>query len=193
MCIRDRAFPVPFSQIEQPVGRAPHACGSPIEDVCVDLGRADVPVTEELLNGADVMVVLEQVGGEGVPKRVTRRALRNARATCCLPHRPLQHGLVQVVPAALAGDAIHVEPGRRKHPLPHPLPPRVRVLARQRPRQFHSAGAALQIALVLSLDSLQVPGQVGLPRGGEHGDPILVTLAPADHDLIGREVDVLDP
>ena len=115
------------------------------------------------------------------------------RAADGLSHRPLQHGLVQVVPAALAGDAIHVETGRGKHPLPRPLLPRVRVLARQRPRQFHPAGAALQIALVLSLDSFKVPGQIGLPRGGEHGDLILVALAPADHDLIGREVDVLDP
>lgn len=54
------------SQIEQPVGRAPHPAGPTVEDVRLDLGRADIPVTEELLHGADVVVVLEEVGGEGV-------------------------------------------------------------------------------------------------------------------------------
>lgn len=55
--------------------------------MCVDLGRADVAVTEELLDGADVVIVLEQVGGERVPKRVAGRALRDARTACGLPRR----------------------------------------------------------------------------------------------------------
>ena len=121
------------------VGRAPHAAGSTVEDMSVDHRCADVPVTEELLDGADVVVVLEEVGGEGVAKRVTGRALRDGRPAHGFLYRPLQRGLVQVVPAPLARGAVHVETGRWEHPLPGPLPPGVRVLARQRPRELQRA------------------------------------------------------
>lgn len=83
------------------------------------------------------------------PERVASGAFRDPRPAGGLPHRPLQHGLVQVVPTPLAGDAIHVEAGRGEHPLPDPLPPGVRVFARQRPRELHPPGSAPQIALVL--------------------------------------------
>jgi hypothetical protein len=45
---------------------------------------------------------------------------------------------------------------------------------------------------MLSVDSLEVPREVGLGGGGEHRDPVLVAFAAADDDLVGGEVDVLD-
>jgi hypothetical protein len=46
---------------------------------------------------------------------------------------------------------------------------------------------------VLALHSVKVPDEVGLHSAGEHGDSVLVALPPSDHDLVGPEVDVLDP
>ena len=127
------------------LGRALHAAGSTVEDMGVDLGCADVPVTEELLDGPDVVVVLEEVGGEGVAKRVTGCALRDGRPAHGLLHRPLEHGLVQVVPAPLARGAIQVETGRWDHPLPDALPPAVEQprLGHLRMRRSRTTGAAL--------------------------------------------------
>lgn len=46
------------------IGGAPHPGRSLVEDVGVDLRRADVPVAEELLDRADVPAGLEEVRGE---------------------------------------------------------------------------------------------------------------------------------
>jgi hypothetical protein len=45
---------------------AADAAGTATEDVGVDHGGADGAVAEELLDGAEVMPSLEEVGGEGV-------------------------------------------------------------------------------------------------------------------------------
>ena len=62
---------------EEPVRGASHAHRPPVEHVRVDLCGADIPVPEELLNGADVVPVLEQVGREGVAQGVRCGALRD--------------------------------------------------------------------------------------------------------------------
>ncbi len=141
------------SQVEQPVGRAADAAGPTVQNVRVDLGRGEGAVAEELLHGTDVVVGLEEVGGEGVAERVAGRALGDARPARRLLHRPLEHGLVQVVPAPLAGDAVEVDAGGGEHPLPRPLASRVRVLAGERPGKLNPARAMLEVALMLPLDA----------------------------------------
>jgi hypothetical protein len=49
---------------------APDAVGAAVEDVGVDHGRADVVVAEQLLDGADVVAVLKEVGCKAVAKGV---------------------------------------------------------------------------------------------------------------------------
>ena len=44
--------------------------GAAVEDVGVDLGGADVGMAEQLLDGADVVAALEEVGGEAVAEAV---------------------------------------------------------------------------------------------------------------------------
>jgi hypothetical protein len=53
------------SEVE-PVQRAPHAATSPVQHVGVDHGRSYAPVAQELLDGADVVAILEKMCGEGV-------------------------------------------------------------------------------------------------------------------------------
>ncbi len=51
-----------------------------VGDVRIDLGRVDGGMAEKLLDGANVGAVREQVGGEGVAKRVRRDDARDAGA-----------------------------------------------------------------------------------------------------------------
>ena len=44
--------------------------------MCVDHGRGQIAVSEQLLNGADVGAALEQVGGEGMAKGMCADVLR---------------------------------------------------------------------------------------------------------------------
>jgi hypothetical protein len=54
------------STIEHRIEGAAHAGRPTVQYVGVDLGRRDVAVPEQLLNGPDIAAVLEQMGGEGM-------------------------------------------------------------------------------------------------------------------------------
>ena len=77
------------------VERTAHAASSSIEDVRVDHHSLHAGVAEELLDGADVVPVLQKVGGEGVAERVGARALGDARAPAGGDDGTLDRGLVQ--------------------------------------------------------------------------------------------------
>src|SRR5450756_2850886 len=84
MCIRDSAL------------------AAAVEHVRVDHGRADVLVTKQFLDGADVVARLEQVGREGVAQGVAARVLDDAGAPHRFLHGPLNDALVNVMAALLA-------------------------------------------------------------------------------------------
>src|SRR5215471_6135756 len=94
---------------EHSVGRTPHPRRAPVEDVGVDHRGADVPVALQVLDGADVEAVLQQVGGERMPEGMARGGLGNPGAANRLLHRPLKDRFVEVVPAPLTGHAVHIE------------------------------------------------------------------------------------
>src|SRR5438067_3711484 len=114
---------------------------APVEHVRVDHRRPHIAVAEELLYRPDVVAVLEQMRGERVPECMARCGLGEAHLADCPMHRPLDHGLVQMVAAPLAGDRFEVRACRRKDPLPRPLAPRVGVLPPERVRHLHPSGS----------------------------------------------------
>jgi len=74
-----------------------------LQHVGVDHGRLDVLVAQQLLDGADVVMVFQQMGGEGVPEGVAGHALFQAGGTCRLADGALQAAFVEVMAARLAG------------------------------------------------------------------------------------------
>ena len=56
----------------------------------IDHGRVHVPVAQQLLDGADVVAVLEQVGREGVPQGVRAGPLGDAGPPDRLLDGPLE-------------------------------------------------------------------------------------------------------
>src|SRR5580765_3039580 len=113
---------VMWSQVEL-VGGASDAGRPLVEDMGVDLRRADVAVAEELLHRADVAAGLEQVRGEGMPQGVARGGLWDFGAPDSVLHGALEHGLVEVVAAALTGLPVHVDAcGREPHCQAHSRP-----------------------------------------------------------------------
>jgi hypothetical protein len=77
-----------------------------IEDVGVDHGGFDIFVAEEFLDGADVVAVLEQVGGKGVAESVATDALLDTCGTDSLFESFLQAAFVKVVAAAVTSSGI---------------------------------------------------------------------------------------
>ena len=86
-------------------------------------------MSEEFLNGADVVAAFEEVRGKRVAKRVTAGWLGKANGKGSVPHGPLQRGLMKVVAVADASLPIDVASRCREEPLPWPLTAGVRELA----------------------------------------------------------------
>jgi hypothetical protein len=68
-------------------------------------------VAAQLLDGADVVAVLQKLGREEVPKGVCCGPLGNARHAARLAHCSLNRGLVEMMTATLFGVRIVEEPG----------------------------------------------------------------------------------
>jgi hypothetical protein len=99
-------------------------------------------VSQQFLHGPEVVAVLQQVGGKGVPQRVASCGLRYSSLLHRFLPRLLEDGLVKVVPPLGTRARVKVKLRGRKNPIPGPVLRRVRVLAAQRIRQGNSSGAA---------------------------------------------------
>lgn len=123
------------------IERASHARGPTVENVGVDHGRLQIAVSEKLLNGSDVVAAVEEVRGERVPKRVTRRGFRDSRPDDCLMNVPLDDRRIHVVAPFLTGLGILPTGALGKYPLPTPCFSRVGILDGQRIRKSRLAPA----------------------------------------------------
>ena len=73
---------------------------------------------QEFLDRSDVVVILEEVGGEGVAKRVATDWLGDPRTKRGGLDCALKDGFMQVVAAVLASHPLDVDARRRKDPPP---------------------------------------------------------------------------
>ena len=103
-------------------------------------------MTQQFLDGPQVIAAFQQVGGERVAEGVAARRLCDARLLDRGAEGALQHALVQVVAEAAAGRLVDPGAGRGKHPLPGPLARRVRVFAGEAvTRRLESVALALGV------------------------------------------------
>lgn len=109
---------VPGSGKVEAVHRAADAEWAAVQDVGVDHRRGDVLVAEQFLDRADVLAVLEEVGGEGMAQGVTGRSLAESGSQDGFAHGSLDDGFVQVVAAGLSRLDVAVCAGRREDPWP---------------------------------------------------------------------------
>ena len=86
----------------QKVHGAVHAQGASIEHMGVDHGCFHILMAHQLLNRADVLAALQQVGGEGMAEGVGRSRLCDAGRQHSVAHRFLDHTGIQVVAPLLA-------------------------------------------------------------------------------------------
>ena len=82
------------SEIRHQIGRALDTGRAAVENVSVDLRGADVTVSQELLDGADIVARLEQVRRERVAKGVAGDVLGDADGGHGAPDRILNNGFV---------------------------------------------------------------------------------------------------
>src|SRR5215468_5646527 len=111
------------------IERAAHPAGTLRHDVCVDHRRVEVGVSEQLLHGANVVTVFQQVRRKAMPQRVTARRLGELRRVYRSLYGTLNDLLVQMVAHGKAGVRIAAETRGRKEVLPSPARARLGILA----------------------------------------------------------------
>src|SRR5262245_60854665 len=179
------------SEGSEAVGGAFDGTGAAVEDVCVDHRGADIAMAEKLLHGPNVVPALEEMGGEAVTQRMRPDGLAQTGGARGELDGALQDGRVYVVSTTSAGARINRQLRRRKHPLPGPLPFRMRPFTRQRVGQQDATETGRQIAPVGGVYGPQVPAQRFDHPHRQHGDAIAATLALAHDDLAALEVNIL--
>ena len=77
---------------------------------------------EQLLNGPDIITILQQVGRKRMTKRVTCCRLGNSDFESRFSKRSLQNGLMKMMSTFFSRYTIYVVTGCREYPLPSPFP-----------------------------------------------------------------------
>src|SRR2546425_4232967 len=130
------------------------------------------------------------MGGERVPKRVTRGPLGNAGPAHRVPYRPLDGGLVQVMAPLLPGHGISAAAQRRKHPLPRPIVRRPDDLVLKRPGQGDPATPPFDLARVARPPPGEMIRQRPLDDQRQRHDAVHPALATPHPDLAPMKVHV---
>ena len=123
------------------------AATAPIKNVGVDHGDFDVFVAEEFLDGADVVAVLEEVGGEGVAEGVAADAFGEVGGSDGLFECFLESAFVEMVALPDFGVGVLDAATRREDPLPNPLFVRVWIFAIE--GEGHPCGSIAFIEVLL--------------------------------------------
>jgi len=131
------------------VERAPNPAPAAVEHVGVNHCRRDVAMAEKLLDGANVISRLEEVGGEAVSQAVTGRVFVDPRSLNGGPEGSLKDGLVKMMTAAVARCLVAIEAGRGKGPLPSPFSCGARIFPGEGAGQLDITGPARDVVLVL--------------------------------------------
>ena len=99
--------------------------------VRVNLGRRNIFVSEQLLNGPDVIAGFQKARGETVTQRMATGGLRDASQPYRLFQRPLQTGLAGMVTAHLSRPRVSAQMARWEDILPSPFSGRLRIFSSQ--------------------------------------------------------------
>jgi len=165
-----------------------------LEHVGVDHGRADIRVTQQLLDCSNVGAGLEQVRGERMAQGVHGRRLGDAGGLDGGSQIALQAFLMQVVTALhLAVTRIGGYRWRREYPEPGPAFGCTRVFRRQGMWKMHTGTATGAIAEPNLLRCIELLTQWFLQRARQHHHTVFAALSIADDDDLTHEVDILDP
>ena len=158
----------------------------------VDHGGADVFVSEQFLNGANVIAILEKMGGKGMAKGMATDALLDARFLGGFFDGALQSQFVHVVAAFFAAARVGGTFGGRKEVLPNQFAIGFGVFLLERTGQVNFAKARGQVFLVVEADLFDLPPEGGDDGIGQGRDAVFFAFAIADGDGFVFKVNIFD-
>lgn len=162
-----RAEGSPHFDSKEGVERTLDTEGPRVHDVRINHRRPNVVVSEELLNRSQVGTRLEEVGGEGVPERMTADRFLDLSDEARAADSALQSSLMEVMTPALTAHFVRIDASRWKHPLPTELQRRARILSRERERNLHGGETARHVSLMFEATTFEVMLEFGFERSGQ--------------------------
>jgi hypothetical protein len=149
-------------------------------------------MSEEFLDGPDIITILQEMSSKTVPKRMTARRLRDLARPNGVLDSVLQVSLRDMVPTCLAAPGIDGDFVGREDILPRPFTGRIRIFPVQGAGKINRAAAVSEVLLMEFLD----PGEVRLQRTGkplrQNGNAFPHPLSFSNGDLAISKIDILD-
>ena len=163
-----------------------------IEHVGIDHGGLDVLVTEQFLDGTDVVAGQKEMGREGVPQGMAARVLGDSRISDSLLDSFLNDRFVEVAPADLVGFRIGAAGTGREDVLPAPIGGGSGEFPIEGVWHMNSTEAVGEILVVKVPNVGELVLQTLPARVGQEGRTVFSSLAVADDDVSEIEIDILD-
>ena len=129
---------------------------STVSNMGVDHGGRDIAMAEQFLHCANVVSVLDQMGGETVAHGVTACLFRYSGIDHGLSHSLLHRGIVDMMPAFYFRSRIYRDAARREYILPLPLGRSRWIFLIERTREMNRSVSGSEIAIMLALDENKV-------------------------------------
>ena len=174
------------------VERAGDALPALLQHVDVLHGRAQVFVAEELLDGANVGAVLEEVRGERVAEGVAGGVLVDPSVVGRTFDGPLDGGVGSVVAAGDVAPRVVGELGGGEDVLPAPFGGGVWILFGQGVGEVDAAYVVGAVFFELDLDLAEMALERVVEAIGEHGGAVLAAFAVAHDDASAAKVQAFD-
>ena len=172
------------------VERTANTEGAAVEHVGVDHGRADVVVTEQHLDRADVGSGFEQVRGEAVAEGVTGGAAVDARGDHGGAQRLLHGAFVQVMQHEAPGLGIDARSRRGEDVLPGEARRGAGHLAVEGEGKVDFTTSEGERVAVTTSDEVELRAQSVACAGGEERGAVVRSLSLTHDELVAVEVDV---
>jgi len=163
-----------------------------LEDVGVNHGGLHVFVTEEFLDGADVVAVLEEVGGKGVAEGVGGDGFLEACGFSGGANGFLEDAFVYVVAHGFAGGGVHREGDGGEEVLPGKFFGSVGVFPDQGVGQVDFAAAFSEILLMDEGDDFDLFLEGWYEGIRQDGDAVVFPFSIADEDGVVAKINVFD-
>ena len=150
-------------------------------------------MTEQFLDGANIVSALEKMGGKGMTQGMRGNVLVDLCLAGGFANGSLDDRFMDVMAAR---DACAFVPGkvvRRENVLPDPFPVRLHIFLFESHGKMNCAKAILQILLVDELYMFEVQTEGFDERIGEDGEAVVLPFSVTDDDLMVVEVDIFYP
>ena len=164
-----------------------------LHDVCIDHGGSHVPVSEQLLDRADIVSFFQEVGRERMSERVGASVLQWGDFSYGVFQGALDRAIVDMVAAQFPGNRVSGGFGCAEEVLPGEFFSRVGVFGCEAVWEVDFSVAVADIDFVLDGDMFDMESKVFFEFSWKGYCAVFISFSAVDGNEVAVEVDIGDP